>query len=179
MSASSFLRRLFGRARTASTADWQPRFALCESLLGERGEISGAALAREALARLAGAGRARARASSSTCWRRTSRRRRTRSARAADAYRADPTPDNLIRLQEVGRRPLRQELFRRLNMAPGGDRGAGRDAPARAARSSKAHPRWKRDRRRPAAPVALVVQPRLPARSSASTGTRRRSCSRS
>ncbi len=39
--------------------------------------------------------------------------------RAADAYRADPSPDNLIALQHAVE-PARQELFRRLNMAPGG-----------------------------------------------------------
>jgi malonyl-CoA decarboxylase len=38
---------------------------------------------------------------------------------AADTYRLDPSPANLIRLQEVIE-PARQELFRRLNMAPGG-----------------------------------------------------------
>jgi malonyl-CoA decarboxylase len=38
---------------------------------------------------------------------------------AADAYRADPSADNLLRLQAVAE-PRRQELFRRLNMAAGG-----------------------------------------------------------
>lgn len=40
---------------------------------------------------------------------------------AADAYRQDPSPGNLRRLQRVVE-PPRQELFRRLNMAPDGTR---------------------------------------------------------
>ena len=39
--------------------------------------------------------------------------------RSAAAYQADPSPRNLSRLQESVESP-RQELFRRLNMAPGG-----------------------------------------------------------
>ena len=41
--------------------------------------------------------------------------------RAADAYRADPSPGNLRRLQVIVE-PPRQELFRRLNMAEDGTR---------------------------------------------------------
>src|SRR5579864_5818736 len=41
--------------------------------------------------------------------------------RAADAYRLDPSPAHLRELQEVVE-PPRQELFRRLNMAPEGTR---------------------------------------------------------
>lgn len=41
--------------------------------------------------------------------------------RAADAYREDPSPGNLRKLQTVVE-PPRQELFRRLNMAPDGTR---------------------------------------------------------
>ncbi len=40
---------------------------------------------------------------------------------AADAYRNDPSPDNLLNLQRVVE-PPRQELFRRLNLAPEGIR---------------------------------------------------------
>jgi malonyl-CoA decarboxylase len=40
---------------------------------------------------------------------------------AADAYRNDPSPDNLLNLQRVVE-PPRQELFRRLNLAPEGMR---------------------------------------------------------
>src|SRR6185312_5920567 len=38
---------------------------------------------------------------------------------AADGYHLDPSPANLRRLQQVVE-PPRQELFRRLNMTPGG-----------------------------------------------------------
>jgi malonyl-CoA decarboxylase len=40
---------------------------------------------------------------------------------SADAYRNDPSPDNLLHLQRVVE-PPRQELFRRLNLAPEGTR---------------------------------------------------------
>jgi len=40
-------------------------------------------------------------------------------ARAAQAYQAEPGPRTLARLQRIVE-PVRQELFRRLNMAPGG-----------------------------------------------------------
>ena len=39
--------------------------------------------------------------------------------RAADRYRAQPTQENLLEMQRVVA-PPRQELFRRLNRAPGG-----------------------------------------------------------
>ncbi len=41
---------------------------------------------------------------------------------AADAYRSDPSSEHLLRLQQVVE-PPRQELFRRLNLAPEGTRG--------------------------------------------------------
>ena len=40
---------------------------------------------------------------------------------AADAYRQEPSVENLRQLQQVVE-PPRQELFRRLNIAPGGTR---------------------------------------------------------
>jgi malonyl-CoA decarboxylase len=40
---------------------------------------------------------------------------------AGDAYRKEPSPENLARLQKAVE-PPRQELFRRLNVAPGGTR---------------------------------------------------------
>ena len=40
---------------------------------------------------------------------------------AGDAYREKPSPENLARLQHVVE-PPRQELFRRLNLAPNGTR---------------------------------------------------------
>jgi malonyl-CoA decarboxylase len=118
MSATSFLRRLLGRERPFADQGTRHAVSLCEALLGQRGEISGAALAREALA----------------AYRKLDERGREEFfdvlgqefapspeavSKAADAYRFDPTPQNLEKLQEVIG-SARQELFRRLNMAPGG-----------------------------------------------------------
>jgi malonyl-CoA decarboxylase len=91
---------------------------LCHALLSQRGEASGAALAREVLlayAELDAAGRtaffqyladefgAEPEA----------------IARAADGYRQEPSTARLMALARAVEAP-RQELFRRLNMAPGG-----------------------------------------------------------
>jgi malonyl-CoA decarboxylase len=116
VNASSFLRRLLERVRGGQ--ETQQLVQLCAALLGERGEVSGAALARQAVA----------------AWRKLDERGREEFfdalakefapspeavGKAADAYRYDPTPQNLIHLQEIID-TARQELFRRLNMAPGG-----------------------------------------------------------
>jgi malonyl-CoA decarboxylase len=118
MTAASFLRRLLGKMRPGVNHHTQHLVSLCETLLGERGEVSGAVLARDALA----------------VYRLLDERGREEFfnilasefapspeavGKAADAYRDDPTPENLIRLQELVD-SARQELFRRLNMAPGG-----------------------------------------------------------
>ncbi len=118
MGASSFLRRLFRGPREGLDRRAHDLVLLCEALLGERGETSGAALAREALA----------------AWQALDERGRTgfldvlareyspspeEVGAAADRYRYDPTPENLLRLQSAAE-PARQELFRRLNMASGG-----------------------------------------------------------
>jgi len=111
----AFLRRLFGRdPRGSATA----ALALCRALLSERGEASGATLAREAVRAIealddgqrerffdALAGEFSPSPSAVT--------------RAAQAYQAEPGPRTLARLQRVVE-PVRQELLRRLNMAPGG-----------------------------------------------------------
>jgi malonyl-CoA decarboxylase len=116
MSSWSFVERIFHGFR----ADRRPEhaLALCRALIGERGEASGAALAREALA----------------AYRALEEPERARffdalaaefspSAddvdRAAAAYRLAPSAENLQHLQHTVE-PARQELFRRLNMAPGG-----------------------------------------------------------
>jgi malonyl-CoA decarboxylase len=118
VSAASFLRRLFGRERPGVGQRVQQLVSLCEALLGERGEVSGAVLAREALAAwqaLDDEGRAQ--------FFNVLAAEFTPSAeavgKAADAYRYDPTPRNLRKLRDV-LDSGRQELFRRLNMAPGG-----------------------------------------------------------
>ena len=118
MSAPSFLRRLLGGKPPGIDRRAQELVALCEALLAERAEFAGAALARDALAayqRLDAAAREEffevlARAFSPSP---------EMVGAAADAYRADPSAANLVGLQQAAE-PARQELFRRLNMAPGG-----------------------------------------------------------
>jgi malonyl-CoA decarboxylase len=139
LSAASFLRRLLGRARPEIGQRTRHLASLCDALLGERGEVSGAAVAREALA----------------AWQALDARSRDEFfgilatefapspeavGKAADAYRYDPTPRNLIALQAV-LDTARQELFRRLNMAPGGTEalvGMRREL----LKGLKAHPEW-------------------------------------
>ena len=121
MRPPAFIKRLFApAAKTGGKPDRYTRktVSLCHALLSERGEASGAALAREALA----------------AYRMLSGPALTAFfdvlaeefspdpeavGEAADAYRLDASQANLIRLQRVVE-PPRQELFRRLNRADGG-----------------------------------------------------------
>src|SRR6185436_14392682 len=118
MRAPSFLRRLFGRLRPGVDQRVQRLVSLCEALMGDRGEVSGAALARDALAAYRALD-ARGREEFFDLLARDFAPSPEAIGKAADAYRFDPTPANLIRLQETIE-TARQELFRRLNMAPGG-----------------------------------------------------------
>jgi malonyl-CoA decarboxylase len=91
---------------------------LCHALLSQRGEASGAALAREVLVAYGGldaAGRAE------FFQRLVDEFSPAQEAivGAAEAYRAEPSAAMLSALARVVEAP-RQELFRRLNMAPGG-----------------------------------------------------------
>ena len=94
--------------------------ALCDSLLSERGEVSGARIAAEAMAayqELNDAGRG-------VFFSRLADHYDADShavARAIDAYRVNPTPERLSDLH-LAAESQRQELFRRLNTAPGGTR---------------------------------------------------------
>lgn len=122
MADRSLLRRLLGMApRTPApreaAREAQKVIDLCQALMSERGEVSGARLATETLKAyqrldavsvpaffdlLAGVYSPRPEAVS----------------RAAEKYRESPTPANLLLLQRAVESPL-QELFRRLNAAPG------------------------------------------------------------
>ena len=117
MSPASFLRKLLGGGQGGVERGTQELVALCESLLSERGEYASSALARDAL----------------LAYERLDERCREEFfdvlarhyspspeavGRAASAYQVDPSPENLIQLQDTVE-PARQELFRRLNMAPG------------------------------------------------------------
>lgn len=122
MNKPSFLQRLIGSAslsRAARTGRKARKVVdLCHGLLSERGEISGAALAREALgayAELTDVG-----VESFFALLVSEFSPDTQQVqRAAESYRDQPNQERLSELQRVVE-PPRQELFRRLNMAPGG-----------------------------------------------------------
>jgi len=122
----SFIHRLFNsrtdtaRATPSRAADKAARRAieLSHALMSERGEVSGARLAREALAAYRALDDSAARVFFDLLGREFSPDPRA-VERCAQAYREDPSQANLIRLQQAVE-PPRQELLRRLNMAPGG-----------------------------------------------------------
>jgi malonyl-CoA decarboxylase len=118
VSPASFLARLLGREPRTIERPVEKLVALCDGLLAESGEYASAALVADAL----------------TAYRALDERCRAQFfdvlatrwsplpevvTAAAAAYQSDPSAANLERLQEVIE-PARQELFRRLNMAPGG-----------------------------------------------------------
>jgi malonyl-CoA decarboxylase len=105
--ASHAMRRHAGRA-----------IALCHALLSERGEVSGARLARDALAAYRKLDEPSLHVFLDLLVRQFSPDPTEVAARAT-AYHTDPSQSNLIALQHAVE-PPRQELFRRLNMAPGG-----------------------------------------------------------
>ncbi|MGZ8155902.1 MAG: malonyl-CoA decarboxylase N-terminal domain-containing protein, partial [Burkholderiales bacterium] len=123
MNAPSFITRLVRSVVTPNERRRAQRRArqaidLCRALLSERGEVSGAILARDALAAYNALPTAAlpeffdlllTNFSPDT----------SELEETYTAFRAEPTPENLIRLQRCVEAP-RQELFRRLNTAPGG-----------------------------------------------------------
>jgi malonyl-CoA decarboxylase len=139
MSAASFLRRLLGRSRAGIGQNTRHLVTLCESLLGERGEVSGAALAVQALAAYQALDE-RGRGEFFDALAQEFAPSPEAVGKAADAYRYDPTPQNLIQLQQIID-TARQELFRRLNMAPGGT-AALVEMRRQVLRGLKAHPTW-------------------------------------
>ncbi len=142
MRSPAFIKRLFTpAAKTGSRADRHTRrtVSLCHALLSERGEASGAALAREALAAyrmLAGP----ALSAFFDVLAEEFSPDPQAVGEAADAYRQDPSPAKLIRLQQAVEAP-RQELFRRLNLASGGT-PALVEMRRRLLRELKAQPHW-------------------------------------
>ncbi len=94
--------------------------ALCRALMSERGEVSGRYLATEILSAYQSLEASTAAAFFNRLAEEFSPRPEE-IGRAAEAYRKDATSENLVRLQRVVESP-RQELFRRLNMAPGATR---------------------------------------------------------
>jgi malonyl-CoA decarboxylase len=100
-------------ARTAKKT-----IALCHGLLTERGEVSGSRLAAEALGSYQALD-ARGRVAFFDLLVKEFSPDPEEVGRAGDAYRVKPSAENLARLQRVVE-PPRQELFRRLNLAPNG-----------------------------------------------------------
>lgn len=112
---------------------------LCRALLSERGEVSGAALARETLAAYDALPANGFQPFITLLAKEFSPSPMTIAAAAA-AYALDPSPANLVTLQRAVE-PPRQELFRRLNVAPGAT-AALVDMRRRLLRELKAHPDW-------------------------------------
>jgi malonyl-CoA decarboxylase len=92
--------------------------SLCEGLASSRGEASGVALAQRLLDQYSEADAGGKDAIFAFLASRFVPNA-TRAAKAAEAYLKDPTPDTLERLAMAVESP-RQELLRRLNLAPGG-----------------------------------------------------------
>ena len=113
---------------------------LFHALLSERGEVSGAVVARDALAAYNSLPKA-ALPSFFDALAAEFTPDREELELAYNAYHDDPTQENLIRLQRCVEAP-RQELFRRLNTAPGGT--AALVAMRREVLGAlKTHPEWK------------------------------------
>ncbi|HUJ86581.1 MAG TPA: malonyl-CoA decarboxylase [Burkholderiales bacterium] len=140
MRVPTFLSRLWGAAeRAAGGAGAHKAIAHCRALLSERGEAAGTALARQALEACLALDRDQRDAMFDALTRDFSPDPE-RVGKAADAYRREPGPATLVRLQEAAE-PPRQELFRRLNMAPGGT-AAVVELRRRLLRGLRAHPEW-------------------------------------
>jgi malonyl-CoA decarboxylase len=122
----SLLRRLLGSIAgvrpgeppRAAVRDARRTIWLCHALLSERGDVSGARLAREALAAYQGLEDAALGVFFDLLVKEFSPDPQE-VGRAAAAYGLEASQPNLIRLQRVVE-PRRQELFRRLNMVAGG-----------------------------------------------------------
>jgi len=92
--------------------------SMCHSLMSERGEVSGARMAREALVAYQALDEKALAIFFDLLVKEFSPDPET-VGRVSDAYRLEPSQVNLIRLQRAVESP-RNELFRRLNMASGG-----------------------------------------------------------
>ncbi|MDP9114782.1 MAG: malonyl-CoA decarboxylase [Acidobacteriota bacterium] len=113
---------------------------LCHGLLSERGEVSGVLLATKAQQAYESLEAPQRQAFFDVLVKQFSPDPEAVGI-SGDAYRADPSAANLAELQRVVE-PPRQELFRRLNMAPGGTRmlvNMRRDL----LEETRAHPEWK------------------------------------
>lgn len=112
--------RLNGSGTRTPSRAARKAILLCHNLLSERGEVSGTLLASEALAAYQALDES-SRAAFFDLLVQEFSPDPQKVARAADAYRADPSPANLAQLQ-TSVESRRQELFQRLNLATGGTR---------------------------------------------------------
>jgi len=139
MSAGAFLRRLFG-GQPGADRGVEHLLSLCRALLAESGEYASAAIARDALSAYQQLDE-RGREDFFDALVREYSPPPEAVARAAAAYQNDPSPQKLIDLQAIIE-PARQELFRRLNMAPGGT-AALVEMRKTLLKGLRAHPAWK------------------------------------
>lgn len=110
--------RAYAQVPEASAPPLDRAMRLAEALLSERGEASGAAVARELHASL----RSLDPDDRTVFYRFLADRFGPAEGalrRAAEAYLAEPTPEHAMQLASAAE-PPRQELLRRVNMAPGG-----------------------------------------------------------
>src|SRR5437764_11554796 len=142
----SFLQRLLGSAPThpgapsrAAVRSARRAESICHELQSQRGEGSGAFIAREALAAYQSLDEPALEVFFSLLVKEFSLDPEA-VGRSADAYRKDPSPAKLLHRQRAVESP-RQELFRRLNMAPGGI-GVLLEMRRRLLRGLADHPHW-------------------------------------
>jgi malonyl-CoA decarboxylase len=121
----SFFRRLLGSIRRrpgslprAAVRSARNAISLCHALMSERGEVSGARIAREALAAYQMLDE-KALAIFFDLLVKEFSPDPEEVGRVADLYRQEPSQGNLVQLQRAVESP-REELFRRLNMPAGG-----------------------------------------------------------
>jgi malonyl-CoA decarboxylase len=112
--------RLNGAGSGSPSRAARKALALCSNLLSERGEVSGTLLASEALAAYQALDE-HSRAGFFDLLVQQFSPDPEQVGSAGDAYRANPSAGNLASLQAAVESP-RQELFRRLNLAPAGTR---------------------------------------------------------
>ena len=141
-----FVQRLLGSApprpgvpSRAALRSARRAASFCHELLSQRGEVSGAFIAREALTAYQSLDDPALDVFFTFLVKEFSLDPEV-VGRIADAYRKEPSPGNLVRLQGAVESP-RQELFRRLNMAPGGV-GVLLEMRRRLLRGLAEHPHW-------------------------------------
>src|SRR6202162_140143 len=141
-----FVQRLLGSApprpgapSRAAVRSARDVASICHELQSQRGEGSGAFIAREALKAYQSLDEPALEVFFTILVKEFSLDPEA-VGRSADAYRKEPSPGNLVRLQRAVESP-RQELFRRLNMAPGGI-GVLLEMRRRLLRGLAEHPHW-------------------------------------